>query len=377
LELELKAGCIGPIYRLAAELQALAPLWISPESKSSRGWHLRNGQTEGAQKRSIPILRPSTQAADGLREIIDVTLGHLMANITPTLHGDVEGVHQMRMALCGTRAALNLFEEYLEVAATANFNGRLRRFAQIFGKARDWDVFCLETLPTAAADLPVARIRDLNAVAEVQRQSAHVAVADCVRGQDFTSLVLGLAAWVEFGAMKPTSIGSEQLRSRLGNLAPSLLDRVAAKAKSRGRHLGRLSVVELHSLRKSLKKLCCDVVYLAGLFRGRSVNAYVGRCEDVLEMLGVANDATVTQRLAPTLVTDRRPDLAKPAEALSKWSKRRGRKAMRGLKSSLKEFRQAPAFWSPVVKKHRGAAAAIAKRTGKHGWTGAVADTLF
>jgi inorganic triphosphatase YgiF len=35
LELEVKAGRVTPIYLIAANLQALAPLWISPESKPS------------------------------------------------------------------------------------------------------------------------------------------------------------------------------------------------------------------------------------------------------------------------------------------------------------------------------------------------------
>jgi CHAD domain-containing protein len=252
----------------------------------------------------------------------------------------------MRIALRGTRAALKLFEQHLDAATVKRFNAGLLHFAQIFGTARDWDVFCLETLPAATAALPAARLRDLGPAAEAQRQQAYVAVWGAVRGQDFTALVLGLAAWVEMGAAAPRTIGDGRMNTRLDALAPSLLDRVADKASKRGRHAARLSAEELHGLRKSLKKLCCDVAYLAGLYRRRSVNIYVGRCEDLLEMLGVANDATVTQRLAPTLVTDSRPDLAKPAGALAKWSKRRGRKALRGLKGALKDFRASSAFWS-------------------------------
>ena len=60
----------------------------------------------------------------------------------------------------------------------------------------------------------------------------------------------------------------------------------------------------------------------------------------------MANDAAVTQRLALTLVTAIRPDLTKPADALTRWSKRRGRKALQGLKAALKDFRATPAFWS-------------------------------
>jgi hypothetical protein len=66
----------------------------------------------------------------------------------------------------------------------------------------------------------------------------------------------------------------------------------------------------------------------------------------VLEILGVINDAVVTPRLTKALLTDKRSALAKSAEALLRWSKRRDRNARRGLRRALKNFRAAPAFWS-------------------------------
>ena len=105
LELEMKGGRLGPMYRLASQLQHLAPMWISTESKSARGWHLRTGQTEGATEAQMPKLGRRVSAANGFREIIGGTLGHLTSNIAPTLRGDAEGVHQMRTALRASRAA--------------------------------------------------------------------------------------------------------------------------------------------------------------------------------------------------------------------------------------------------------------------------------
>jgi hypothetical protein len=66
----------------------------------------------------------------------------------------------------------------------------------------------------------------------------------------------------------------------------------------------------------------------------------------VQEILGLANDAVVTKQLALKLVTDNRPDLAKPAGALVLWNKRRRQKTMQGLKGALKHFRATPMFWS-------------------------------
>ncbi len=346
LELELKSGCIGPVYRLAADLLALAPLWISPESKAARGWYVRTGQTEGGRFAQMPKLGRLVRAAAGFHEILGGTLGHLMADIAATLRGDPEALHQMRIGIRESRAVLQLFGRHLEPAAAGRFNAELQRFGEIFGAARDWDVFCLETLPAAMADLRAERLEDLNLVAEVERQFARAAVVDVIRGHDFTAMVLGLAIWAEAGMSQPSTLGDDRMGNRLGTLAPSLLHRAARKAKQRARHAGRLSMAKRHRLRKSLKKLSFDAESLAGLYRASAVKVYRGRCEALEEILGLSHDAVVTKRLAISLVSAIRPDLAKPARALTRWSERRGRKALQSLKPALKDFRAAPAFWS-------------------------------
>ncbi len=318
LELELKAGCTLAMYRLAAELQALAPLWISSESRAARGWQLLTGQTEGGRLAQRPKLGRLVQAAAGFHEILGGTLGHLVTNIRATLRGDPEALHQMRIAIRESRAVLQLFERHLDADTVERFNAELQHLGEIFGAARDWDVFCLETLSKAMADLPAKGLEDLNLVAEVERQFAHSAVADAVRGKDLTAVVLGLATWAEAGATRPSKFGDDWRCKQLGTLAPSLLDRAAGKVKQRGRHARQLSPAKRHRLRKSLKKLIFDAESLAGLYRPRGVKTYCGRCEALQKILGTANDAAVTQRLALTLVTAIRPDLAKPASALTR-----------------------------------------------------------
>ena len=347
LELESKAGPLEPLYRLAAGLQAIVPVWISPESKAARGWHLRSPrQVAGAQTALVPKLRRSARAAQGFREIFAATLGHLMANIGPTLHGLVEGVHEMRIAIRATRATLRLFEHHLDNNTRIRFDLELQRFGQIFGTARDWDVFCLRTLPDAGAELAAGSLRDLKARAELERQRAHEAVVAAIRGQEFTALVLGLAVWVEASAKRPNLLGDERMGKRLGTVAPALLDRVNREAMTRARHIGRLAPAELHRLRKSLKRLCFDIGNFAGLFPHRAAKRYGDRCNEVVDILGVINDAVVTRHLTKALLTDKRPALAKSAGALVRWSKRRDRNARHGLGRALKHLRAAPAFWS-------------------------------
>jgi inorganic triphosphatase YgiF len=345
LELELKAGCLGPMYRLAVELQRLAPVWISTESKSARGWHLRTRQTEGAIEAKTPRLGRRVRGANGFSKIIGETLGHLTSNIAPTLRGDPEGIHQMRTSLRASRAALELFGPVLDTVVAGRFDAELQDVSRMFGTARDWDVFCLQTLSTAMEEMPGERLWDLRQVAEIERQLAHVAVVDAVRGPHFTAMVLGLAAWTEDVSTQALALGDDRMGKRLATLVPSLLDHVARKAKKRQRHEGKLSAEGRHRLRKALDKICDDVKFLSRMFPHRELERYLGRCEDVQAILGLANDSDVAQRLALALVTDRRADLAKPAEVLARWSDQRGRKALRGLKAALDDFRAVPVFW--------------------------------
>ena len=50
LELELRAGTLAPLYRLALDLHAMVPLLVAPESKADRGYRLRTGRSQVARK---------------------------------------------------------------------------------------------------------------------------------------------------------------------------------------------------------------------------------------------------------------------------------------------------------------------------------------
>ena len=345
LELELKCGSVGPLYRLAAELQSTAPLWLMSESKSARGWRLRTGQSEGAKLARRPKLKPKVAAAAGFRQLLDGTLGHLMANIGPTLGGDPEGLRQSRLAIREARTVLQMFAPYLDVAGAPPLLKALRGYGELLGAARDWDVFCLQTLPAALGDMAGERLENLDEAAGVERQAAHAAVALAVRGRAFSEMVLGLMIWADVGAVAPlrNKLGPE--RQGLADLAPALLDRAAGNVKRRGRRIARLTEAERHALRKSLKKLDFNVECLAGFHGAHGVKRYRRRCEAVEGLLGAANDAVVTERLALALAANDPADLTRPAQALAQWSRERGRKALKSLPGAMADFREAMAFW--------------------------------
>ena len=345
LELELKGGHVSPLYQLAAHLHAVAPFWISPESKAARGWRLQRGGGDGAQKAHAPKLGRNIGAAEAVHDIIGAGLGHLIANIGPTLQGDPEGLHQMRVALRGCRAALRLFMPYLDAVVARELDAEVRRFSHILGTARDWDVFVLEALPAASTVLSATQLRALQHAGERERQKANSAVKEAVQGHDFTELILRLAGWLEAELVKPRLIGDRCKERGARSLIPEILDRAASRTRKRARHAGRLSAADRHLLRKSLKRLSYAVGQLAGPYGRRTVKTYRTRCATLQRMLGAANDASVTRTLAVGLVADKDPALAEAGGALASWSDHQRRKALKGFGRATTKLFEARRFW--------------------------------
>jgi CHAD domain-containing protein len=217
----------------------------------------------------------------------------------------------------------------------------------MLGEARDWDVFCLDTLPKALDDAPVASWgHQLREAAETERWAAHRRVEEEIGRPALTGFVLGMVAWVENGSTQPALLGDKRMRRRLAKLAPELLDRLAGKVAKRGKRIGKRSDEELHALRKSLKKLRYGVDDLAGLYGRKGVKAYLQGCKELQELLGRMNDAAVASALAEELNKGNSSSLAPAVGALAQWSKKRRDRALRHLSGAWTTFRKTSPFWS-------------------------------
>jgi inorganic triphosphatase YgiF len=178
LELELKDGDTAAMYRLAAAVHASVPMTVGAESKADRGWRLRTGRPREAMKYAVIHLPDDVIAAEAFRRIMDGALAHLMANHPAAAGGDVEGVHQVRVAIRRLRAALVLFRPLLEPHAETQFTEALWSLGRIFGEARDWDVFCGEMLSSAQEyGVAVSWLNLLREPAETLRLAAHERVS--------------------------------------------------------------------------------------------------------------------------------------------------------------------------------------------------------
>ena len=298
-----------------------------------------------APARPGPLPDRGSGTAEGLRRIVAVRLLHLRAHEGAARDGAMEGVHQMRVALRQLRAVLVLFAPLLEPGPAARFEAELKRLGQVLGAARDWDVFCTETLPGAFPNTfpgaPGTWQSLLGDAASRERVAAHARLAAALSGPATDALVAGLAAWAGQEALSGTAHPGRPLHRD----APALLNRLARKAAKRGRGIAGHSAEELHALRKSLKKLRYGVEDLAPLFPRGAVKSYRGGLKELQEMLGGLNDAAMAASLAGQLGQAGPPALRDAAAALVRWAGlRRGGEA-EALAAAWGEFAAARPFW--------------------------------
>jgi CHAD domain-containing protein len=286
-------------------------------------------------------------AIEVLRAIIAETLGHLLANQPAALAGDPEGVHQVRVAVRRIRSALRLFSPHLESHAKRLFEDELRHAGQTIGEARDWDVFCGEILPQVS-ETPEARKSSemMKSPAEARRAAAHQTCVRQLQDPSFRALLLGLAAWIEEGREDSDQVGDKDLKREIGDIAEELLDRLDATATKRGRVVRPgASPVELHPLRKSLKKVRYSVEFLQSIFPPKKAKRFLRRLKKLQEALGEINDAAMATQLAEGLAADKHLELAPSVAAISVSRGRAARDAMKRLAKSWQAYCDEPRFW--------------------------------
>jgi CHAD domain-containing protein len=329
--------------RLSAELRAMLERHPASCPNHASAPELI-GKTPRASKAPDVSVACDTSAGNTFRHIVRSGLAHLLANVQAAQCADAEGVHQLRVAVRRLRAALVLFKPTLRPGLVDRFTDELRRIGGIFGKARDWDVFVLETLAAAEKDIPQSsRFDPLREAAQPERTIAHRGLCKEVGSLAFTRLVLGITSWIEGGTHAP--LGDEEVDKPVTEIAPELLDRMLCKVIERGWNLHRACREELHALRKAIKKLRYSIEFFSCLYPQKRVDAYLRPCKELQELLGLINDAAMTIGLAERLGQAGRDDLAPVIGVLREWTAKRGEKALRNVPKPWQAFRSADPFW--------------------------------
>jgi len=273
-------------------------------------------------------------------------LGHLRVNLPPAARGDVEGVHQVRVAVRRLRAAIAMFKPLLAPEAAGRFNEELRRVGRVFGATRDWDVFATETLPAARAENPAERWpRRLEEAVPPARAEVREEALRELAGPRFARLLLELGAWAEEGARDPAALGTPDLAQPVVAVAPALLDRLMRRAAKHGKGIRHADARDLHTLRKRLKTLRYGMEFAESLCRPKRVRAMLHPCKELQELLGSVNDAASMPDLASQLAREGDSDVAPALVELGAWAEKRSETARHRVPKAWRALRDADPFW--------------------------------
>jgi len=360
VELELKEGDPGALYRLARILNAQVPMRVERRTKAERGYALAmGGGTSIAPKRAGRIVFPAGATMEqALTVIAREGLAHLTANEPCVLEGpDPEGIHQMRVALRRFRSALSIFRGLIPETQRAELADELRWLTDELGAARDWDVFLDELWsPVEAAfrDSPhhapaIAAFRSLAGLARARgRERAGAAVAS----PRYTTLLLRLGEWIETRGWRVGDRGAPApgllapVRSRAGEL----LAKRHKQSRKRGAGFETLDSHHRHQLRIALKKLRYATEFFRPLYEGKAYDRYHRRLSGLQDGLGHLNDVATATRLIGGLVllaaeTGADPAWREAAGLVVGWHARGVADMEAHLVADWEAFRRADPFW--------------------------------
>ena len=310
IELELKSGRPLPLFQLALDLLHTIPFRLENVSKAERGYTLASGIAPLPLKAAPVPLAAGMSVTEAFKAIAWNCLGHLHSNEAGMLHGgDIEYLHQMRVALRRLRSALDIFSGAFSKAAFAPMAQELRWLAGQFGPARDWDVFMTATLADILphfSDHP--GILPLQEKCERIRRRHNDEARSAVESAHYTGLMLKLGAWLSADSwVTPSNLMGSDNRAGVDGLggsggsvkefAGTLLAHRHRQLKKHGKKLAKLSPPELHAVRILAKKQRYAGEFFAGFYPTKKVKAYIKSLAKLQDILGVMNDTAIIEQL--------------------------------------------------------------------------------
>jgi triphosphatase len=304
LELELKHGKAGDVFRLAREMGRLVPATLAFKSKSQRGYDLIEKRSNQAVRAEAIKLRPGMSAADAFRTIGRSTLRHISANEPAVERSESKGVHQMRVGLRRLRAAISLFSKLLVDKQTERIKSELRWLTGELAPARDLDVYMRSKVEPLRGAAPVKRgMKELTAAVASRRHAAFARAKRAVASPRYRSLLLDTLQWLEDGEWARRSRLST--RRPIERFAADIFERRTKKAVKKAKKLRELDARQGHKLRIAVKKLRYAGDFFGRLFSGhktkKRLSAYEGSLKKLQDRLGALNDIQVHQKMVPKL----------------------------------------------------------------------------
>ncbi len=299
-------GDVGLLDEVGAILTAAGASASPDSSKLSRVL----GPALARQRRSEALpssgkLRLKSPAGEVVGAYLAAQVQALLA-ADPHVRLDVpDAVHKMRVATRRFRSTLRTFAPMFDAGRAAYLDGELRDLAGALSAARDCEVMVeyfdgrVASLPDELVRGPVTEAIDSQLLAG--REQARTEALAMLRSERYLILVADLKELVRGLLKEPAT----ELREPAAQPARAVLPKLIGRADSRltrkvnaalATPPGHERDVQLHSARKQAKRLRY-AAETAGAVFGPDALAFARLAEQIQELLGTHQDATIAQGL--------------------------------------------------------------------------------
>ncbi|KGJ06683.1 hypothetical protein IT41_00455 [Paracoccus halophilus] len=351
--LTLESGAPEPLFDLAQEIYQTVPFRLASMSMAARGYALLGPDEARFRKNGGLDLAADDTVEQALVQIIGHCRDHLRANEVSVLTTDeVEGVHQMRVALRRLRAAMRIFRPSIAAEHYAWITDEAKWLTGELTEAREWDVFSEEFLTPVAQRYDADQgFTELAEAVEQARRRGRQRARDAVADGRYTGFLLRLDAWLSSPARRAgaTDEPPAHLDEPIGQHCAALLKKRDRQVRKRGRDIASLSDTELHELRLAVKKLRYAVGFFEGLFPPKQVKPYQTHLAGLQDALGHQNDVAVADTLLRGLAGETGgappPVWAYAAGQITGWYRHAAIAARQSLVGDMGAFLQTKPFW--------------------------------
>ncbi len=335
LEIESRGPDLSALQPIAVRLRRAGAVLAEPLPKAIRALGPRASASPDVV---VPVLGPDATGRDAVAAALAAGMARLVAHDPATRLGDVEGLHQMRVATRRLRSDLRTFRTLMDAAWAAGIGEELRWLADHLGAARDLDVQ-LERLEATAPDL-VPDLGPLLEALHVRRAVASDALHDAMRSERYRLFLDRLLDAVRDPLVTPAAA-----RPARRVLRP-LLERSWRRVEPLGASLAPADPVErFHALRIRVKRLryAAEAIGPALGVGGRACARLASRAADLQDRLGEMHDDAVTIDEVRA-VLDAKPDVA--------FAHAAGRLEERAASAIDRARAEYPGLWRRLARRH-------------------------
>ena len=273
------------------------------------------------RKFAPPTLSATARAGDAFIANFKAAVEQVQANRPGAAAGhDAEYLHQLRVGMRRLRSTLRACRPLLRRKDALRLDRRLREALQLFGEARDWDVF-EDSLGRSA----------LRRVAGMQGEAVRRKARATARSAGFRFLSDEALAWARGRPWRANSDAGRPMR----DFARDRLERAHARLLETAEHIDWNDAARRHRVRILVKRLRYGCECFAAAWPAELMQAFLKRLRLLQGGLGELNDIAVQRRLLQQLEAAGAPVRAAAAALRSLDLRERGllaklRRAWRG-----------------------------------------------